>query len=222
MWLTVLVLAIAISFELVRPTMVPIMLLRPNPFLQLLAFLLGNYLSGFTAGLLVLFVFHKSPLGSDPSNSGKTQIGIGVVLLLIAAAMALPYLRSRHKVGAREPVDRVTQHSERMFSKGRSPWWAGLIGMGTGLPSIDYFAALVVIASSGASHASQVGALIMLLVVGNIVVLIPLITYVFMPERTSQLVGKFQTWIGSRSRGEFALIVAGVGVLQIVIGLGRL
>lgn len=62
----------------------------------------------------------------------------------------------------------------------------------------------------------------MFLVVGNAVVVIPLLTYVMAPEKTIWAVERFQAWVRSRTRRQFAAGVAAVGLIQIIIGIARL
>ena len=64
MWITVLVMAIAVSLEPFRIGMTVLMLNRPRPMLQLLAFLCGSFAMGTTVGLVVLFVLRLALLGS--------------------------------------------------------------------------------------------------------------------------------------------------------------
>jgi putative Mn2+ efflux pump MntP len=53
MWITVLVMAIAVSMEPFRIGMTALMLNRPRPTLQLLAFLGGGFVMAATVGLVV-------------------------------------------------------------------------------------------------------------------------------------------------------------------------
>lgn len=217
------------------------MLVRPRPVLQLAAFFAGNLLSGLIFGLLVLFVFHKSAVGEDKSTSVTIQIGIGVAMVLIAFIMAAVRPKTRVPVAAVSAhdgvvngtaanahlnqsslVDRFTARAQEFLRKGQSPWLSGVIGVGTGLPSVDYLAALLVIGSSGAPPVAQVGALVMFLVVGNAVVVIPLLTYLVAPEKTLGWIQGFQRWVQSRTRRQFAAVIAAAGILQIVIGFARL
>jgi len=59
MLVTVLVMAVAVSVEPFRIGMTVLMLNRPRPALQLLAFLSGGFGMGTTVGLVVLFVFRR-------------------------------------------------------------------------------------------------------------------------------------------------------------------
>ncbi|HEX7826488.1 MAG TPA: GAP family protein, partial [Mycobacterium sp.] len=53
MWITILVMALAVSLEPFRIGMTVLMLNRPQPMLQLLAFLCGGFFMGTTVGLIV-------------------------------------------------------------------------------------------------------------------------------------------------------------------------
>ena len=238
MWITVLVLAIAMNFEPSRPVWVPLMLARPRPILQLFSLFCGTFLSGLAAGLLVLFVFRQTPFSSDPHTAALVQIGVGVTGLLLAAVMAtnvsLPGRKAKvpaDTAGAGASagdgaevtaVDKMSDRARAILRKGNSPWLSAGIGVAIGVPSLEYLAALVVIASSGVGKPAEIAALLMFLLVGNLLITLPLATYVFAPRWTAAWIERFQTWLRARGRREFAAILAGIGLLQIAIGVGRL
>ena len=228
MWTTVLVLAIAVNFEPTRIGLVPLMLSRQRPVLQLVAYLSGNVATTLTFGLLVLFVFERSPLGTSSSNGGRAQIVIGAIALTFAAVMVLTSVRGRKAMagtaGSNSPraVDKMTRVVSNIFRKGNSPWLSGLVGVGVGLPSVDYLALLVVIATSKTSPAEQATALIVFLFIGNAVVTVPLISYLLRPKQTLKVLDRFGAWIRSRSRIEYAALLAAIGVLFIGLGWSHL
>lgn len=237
MWTTVLVLAIAVNFEPTRIGLVPLMLSRQRPVLQLIAYLCGNVTMTLAFGLIVLFVFERSPLGTSTSNGGRAQIIIGAIALIAAAVLVLKSMRSRagsgrtaanpgqpDAAGANNPraVDRMTKIVRGVFERGHSPWLSGLVGVGVGLPSVDYLALLVVIATSRTSPTEQVAALVTFLVIGNAVVAIPLISYLLSPAKTLERLDRFGAWIRSRSQIEYAILLAVIGVLFIGLGWSHL
>ena len=79
MWITILVMAIAVSLEPFRIGMTVLMLNRPRPMLQLLAFLSGGFAMGTTVGLVVLFALRAGLLESAHFTLPKVQIVIGVL-----------------------------------------------------------------------------------------------------------------------------------------------
>ncbi len=233
MWITVLILALAMNFEPSRPVWVPLMLVRPRPILQLVALFLGSFLSGLALGLLVLFVFRQTPFGNNTTNAALMQVGVGVVSLLIAALLVSNISLPRRREPDSGPgdgqatetptaIDKMSDRARTILRRGNSPWLSAAIGVGIGAPSLEFIAALVVIASSGASKATELAAVMMFLVVGNLLIVIPLITILFAPTRTRVWIERFHTWLRTRGRKEFAAIVAGLGLIQLVIGLVRL
>lgn len=231
MWITVLVLAIAMNFEPSRPVWVPLMLVRPRPIIQLFALFAGSFLSGLALGVLVLFVFHQTPFGGSATNAALMQIGVGLSGLLIAAVLAtnFPFTRwgrgvSDSELNGQVPtmIDKMSDRARRVLKRGNSPWLSATIGLGIGAPSLEFVAALVVIAASGAGKAEGIGALVAFLLVGNALITIPLVTYLFAPQRTSSWIARFHDWLRTRGRREFAMILAVMGLIQIAIGLVRL
>lgn len=231
-WITVLILAIAMNFEPSRPVWVPLMLIRPRPILQLTALFLGSFLSGLALGLVVLFVFHQTPFGSSRSNAALMQIGVGLSGLLIAAFLATNFSWPRRKseavsspTNAEGPpgtIDKLTERAKKILRRGDSPWLSASIGLGIGAPSLEFLAALVVIASSGAGQLEEIAALLAFLVIGNALITIPLLTYLFAPQPTTRWIERFRVWLRTRGRREFAVILTVMGLIQIAIGVVRL
>jgi len=231
-WITILVLAIAMNLEPSRPVWVPLMLVRPRPILQLTGLFWGSFLSGLALGLAVLFVFHQTPFGSSRSNAALMQIGVGLSGLLIAAFLATNFSLSRGKskeisspTSAEGPpgtIDKLTDRARRILRRGDSPWLSGLIGLSIGPFSLEYLVALVVIASSGAGTLEETAALLVFLVIGNALITIPLLTYLLAPQPTTRWIERFRVWLRTRGRREFAVILTVMGLIQIAIGVVRL
>lgn len=233
--MTVLLLAIAVNFEPTRIGLVPLLLAREKPLLQLVAFLVGNLTVSTGFGVLVLFVFHRNPFGTSSSNGGIAQIAIGATALLISAVLALRWLSTRRRSNESLPaagapaqtvqprrVDKFTGAVRKILRKGRSPWLAGLVGVSTGLPSPDYLAVLVIIATSNTSPTQQLAALITFVLTGSLVVLGPLIGFLAAPAKTLAVVDRFGAWTRSRSQAEYAGLLAAVGCLLVVVGWSHL
>lgn len=232
MWTSVLVLALALNFEPTRFALVPMLLSRRNPVVQLMAYIIGSFTVSLIFGLLILFVFGNNPLGTNASAGGWAQIVVGVAALVIALIMAAGWVlaRRRKTVGATAPadpektrgVDKVFVGARAILRKGGSPWFAGLLGMGVGLPSVDYLAVLVIIATSHKPPMEQAAALLTFLVIGGLVVMAPLIGYLFAPAKTLERIEQFAAWTRSRTQIEYAGILALVGVVLITMGWFRL
>lgn len=228
MWTTVLALALLLNLEPVRVGLVPMMLGRPRPHLQLFAFFCGGLLMAGSVGLLVLLVFHRSPFGSDRVSGPKVQIALGVIALVLAAVLALRPSRSQAGPavdGEAVPVGRTDKTSARareILRRGTSPAWAAAIGMLTGLPSGDFLAVLLVIGSSGAAPLAQATALLVFLLVGNAVAVVPLVSFLVAPRRTHGWNERFQAWVRARTRREYGGFIAVAGLVLIGVGLVNL
>jgi Sap, sulfolipid-1-addressing protein len=225
MWITILVMAVAISLEPFRIGMTVLMLNRPRPMLQLLAFLSGGFAMGISVGLVVLFVLQPRLLESKHFTLPKVQIAIGVLALLGSAVVATNILAGRFggrasagaEAGAEASPGRLSTRVRHLL-RGRTLWIAAVAGLGIALPSVDYLAALAVILASGTTATTQAGALLAFNVVAFALVEIPLAAYLLAPEKTRASMTALNDWIRSRRRREVAALLAGVGCVLIVIG----
>ena len=218
MLISVLVMAFAVSLEPFRIGMTVLMLNRPRPMLQLLAFLCGGFAMGIAVGLIVLFAFRRRLLlGSTYFTLPKVQILIGVVALLVAAVLAARVFTGRF--GPRP--EKLATLAQRLLN-GRSLWIAGMAGLGIALPSVDYLAALAVILASRAAAMTQVGALLMFNVVAFALVEILLLVYLLAPQTTRTSMVALHDWIRSRRRVEVATLLAAVGGVLLAAGIAGL
>lgn len=232
MWTSVLVLALALNFEPTRFALIPMLLSRRNPVMQLLAYSVGSITVNLIFGLLILFVFRSNPLGTDATTGGKVQTAVGLLALVVAGIMAARWHRSRHSAmpevaAVDEPqktrgIDKVFVGARAILRKGGSPWVAGLLGMAVGLPSVDFMAVLVIIATSHTSPLEQTAALVTFIFLGGFVLLAPLTVYLFAPAKTLRFIAKFAAWSRSRSQLEYAALLALAGVILVGIGWSRL
>lgn len=208
MWFTLLVMAVAVSLEPFRIGMSVLMLNRPRPHLQLAAFLCGGFAMGLTVGAVVLFALESHIPASAHFTLPRVQIVIGVLALLAAAILA-----------ATKGRDRTPPAWLSRLLDGQSLWVAGVAGLGIALPSIDYLAALAVIAAGAAASAVRFGALVTFNVVAFALVEIPLLAYLVAPHRTRAAMTALHGWVRTRRRREVAVLLAVVGVVLLTAGL---
>jgi hypothetical protein len=211
MWITILLMAIAVSMEPFRIGMTVLMLNRPRPALQLLAFLAGGFAMGAAVGLVVIFVFRPGLLWSAHFTLPKVQIVIGVVAVLMAALLASGVM----------PMPSVPSRA-RGLASGPSLWVAGVVGLGIALPSIDYLAVLAVIVASRAAPSTQVGALLVFNVVAFALVELPLLAYLLAPDRTRASMAALNDWIRPRRRRGVAAVLAVIGCVLLAVGTAGL
>ena len=207
MWLTLLVMAVAVSLEPFRIGMSVVMLNRPRPQFQLAAFLAGGFAMGLAVGVTVLFAV-GSRLPQAHFTLPRVQIAVGALALLTALVIAVTPGKSR------TPPAWLTRALE-----GKSLWVAGCAGLCIALPSVDYLAALAVIASSGTDPSLQLTALVSFNIVAFGLVEIPLVAYLIAPARTSTAMTALNDWIRGRRRREVAVLLTVVGVVLLVAGL---
>jgi hypothetical protein len=220
MWITLLVMAVAISLEPFRISMTVLLINRPRPLLQLLAFLIGGFVMGTTVGLVVLFLLRPA-LGTAHFTLPRVQIVVGAVALVTAVVVATGVLERVRDEGAADRTGRRWESLTtrvRQLLNGRSLWTAGVAGLGIALPSVDYLAVLAVIAASGRGAPTQVGALLLFQVVAFALVEIPLLSYVVAPDRTRKTLSAVNDWLRERRRREVSALLAVVGCVLLGVG----
>lgn len=220
MWITLLVMAVAISLEPFRVSMTVLLINQPRPLLHLLAFLVGGFTMGTAVGLIVLFALRPA-LGSAHFTLPRVQIVIGALALVAAAVVASGVLGRKRDDDTDRGAGPLATRIRRLLN-GRSVWAAGIAGLGIALPSVDYLAVLAVIAASGTVAATQVGALMLFQVVAFALVEIPLISYVVDPDSTRKALAALHDWLKSRRRREVAVLLAVVGCVLLGAGLAGL
>ena len=163
---------------------------------------------GLTVGAVVLFAIGSRLLTSAHFTLPTVQIVIGTMALIAAAWLATTTGRPR------TPPQWVT----RLLS-GQSLWVAGSAGLGIALPSVDYLAALAVIAAGTSVPAARMTALLAFNVVAFALVEIPLLAYLLAPARTLAGMTALHQWIRARQRREVAGLLTIVGGVLVTAGL---
>lgn len=222
MWIALLVMAAATSVEPVRIGLTLLMLNRPKPVLQLMAFLCGGFVMGTTGGLVVLFVLPSTLTESSGLTLPRVQILIGALALLTATVLAVRLVTARP--GAMRPAradsvpDRFSARAQRLL-KGRSLWVAGTAGLGIALPSVDYLAALAIIVASGAATSTKIAALLTFNALAFALVEIPLLAYLVAPDATRGFMAALHQWGRQRRPGQVAALLAAVGGVLCTAGV---
>lgn len=208
MWITLFVMAAAVSLEPFRVAMTVVMLNRPRPALQLAAFLCGGYAMGLSVGAVALLAVESRLPQSAHFTLPRVQIAIGVLALVAAAALAGTTGRER------TPPAWLTG-----LLTGPSLWVAGVAGLGIALPSLDYLAALAVIAAGTTEQATRLTAVLVFNVVAFTSVQVPLLACLLAPERTRAAMTRLDGWMRARRRRAAATLLAAVGVVLLAVGL---
>lgn len=211
MWFTLLVMAAAVSVEPFRVGMTVLMLNRPRPVLQLAAFLCGGFLMGLTVGAVVVFALGAHLTASADVTLPTVQITIGALALLAAIVLAVTKGRDR------TPPDWLRRALTRP-----SPVWAGIAGLGIALPSVDFLAAMAVIAAADVAAETRLAALLMFNVVAFTLVELPLLAYLAAPGPTYAATTAVHRWIRARSRRQVAALLAVLAVVLLAAGVASI
>jgi hypothetical protein len=242
MWITVLVMALAVIFEPIRLGLAVLMLNRRRPMLQLLTFLCGGYTMGIGVGLVILFILRTTPLAGN-FTVAQAQIVAGLLALLVAVVLAtnvfarklIRRVPASAAVGGQaveggvdllEPtppgsLKRLSARA-REFLQGDSLHVAWVSGLAVALPSANYLGAMAAILASGAGPAEQAQALLLFNVVAFTLVEIPLASYLAAPQKTRAFMAALQEWLRTRSHWEFAFLLGAGGCFLIALGVGSL
>lgn len=198
MWTIVLLMALGVSVEPTRLGLTVLMLNRPRPLLQLFVFLCGAFVMGLSLGLTLLFVLRVSRMGQSDVSGPYIQVGLGVLALVVAAALAITASVQRPPAAPRAPrtgfADKIARRV-RGFLQNNSLWVAGVSGLGIALPSADFLAVIALIHASGATQPVQSMALLFFNAVAFSMVGLPLLSYAAMPGRTYEMVTALHTWV---------------------------
>jgi hypothetical protein len=240
MWGTVLLLALVAMADPVRIGIAVLLLSRPRPMLNLLAFWLGGIAMCFVAGLGVVFALRDfalvviEDLASMAASSiaGHVKFAVGVLALLIAALMAVGF---RARQWARVPTPggdpsvlmlqpntpsafpRLSTRAQDVL-KGGSLWVGFVVGLGFTAPA-SYLGALAAVLVSGAAAGTQISAVVAYAFVAFAVVAITIVSQLAAPTKTRALILQGHSWVRARNRQVFAIIIAAVGAYLVTCGM---
>jgi Sap, sulfolipid-1-addressing protein len=236
----VLVLALVAAMDPVRIGIAALLISRPRPMLNLLAFWLGGMAAGIAAPLVVLFLLRDFTLSvmrvmvtavANPTVA-QIQVAIGVTAVPITALIAARvWTRPRApapaggeaSVPVRKPKTPTGSNplSIRGPLEDGSPVMAFVAGLALATPPVEYLAAITAILASGAATAAQIGAALIFTLVAFTVVEVPLISYLATPAKTLAVVQRLNDWISAHRPAIPAVVVATLAVLLVVTGMGK-
>ena len=237
MWSAILVLSVVVAMDPVRIGITALLISRPRPMLNLLAFWLGGMAAGITVAVVVLLCLRELSLSVmrvmvsafSSQTVAHIQVAVGVLAVLIAARF-WAHQRAPVPVSSGEASIAVLQRNAAIGSRqlsirgrleGESLVVPFVAGIGLATPPVEYLAAITVILASTATAAAQVGAALTFTVVAFTVVEIPLIGYLATPAKTLAVVQRLNDWMSARRHAIPAVAVGACGVLLVVTGMGK-
>jgi hypothetical protein len=242
MWGTVLLVALMAAPDPVRLGVALLIISRPRPMRNLFMYWLGAMATGTITvlGLLTLLRSFAPTLAQELADAVASptarhiQIVVGVVALVIAAMVTAGFSvhqRVPASVGAGgssavllEPSTpsvspRLSHRTENML-KGGSFWAAVVIGLG--LPPEHTAVVLTAILASEAAIGTQISAAVAFIVIMLALIEIPLLSYLFKPEKTQAAMLQLCNWVMFHRRRIIAAILAVAGVLLLASGMGAI
>jgi hypothetical protein len=178
---------------------VTVMLLLPDPKRLMVGYLLGAYITSITLGLVIVFALP----GSGTESTSKHSIGpaedivLGLLLWTIAVVLRTGrdrpiQERRREKKGAklkaREQAGKPTESLQlRMLGKG-DPKLTFVVGVLLSFPGVSYLDALDHIHKLNPGTVPTVLLVIFFCLVQLLLLELPLLGYVFAPDRTQETV----------------------------------
>lgn len=243
MWGTVLVLAFMAAIDPVRTGITLLLISRPRPMLNLLAFWLGGMATGITAAVALLRLLRDFlPMVTREVTAtvaiftrAPAQIIIGVLMLLAALITAGRSARQPAEVTvpAGGPFAQVPQPSTptvfcRLLARaqhllgGEHLWVAFVAGLGSATNPVEYLLAIGAIVASGAAIGTQISAAVMFTVVVLVVAEIPLVCYLATPAKTQAVTMQLHDWICAHRRPMSSCIAAVMGVFLLTTGVANI
>jgi len=217
-WLEIVLLAVASMFWPTLITIVVLALRVPQPVRILAWFLFGGLLTTITIGLILVFTLQDSSFVSGSSRSANPIMNILGGLLALAGAF---YLSRRPPHHHAEPADGEKKQSgltQRAVERG------GLVAFIAGIvlnivPGAFPFVALKDIAQLDASNATKAVSVVVFYVIMFAFAEVPIVAYLFAPERTTARVNDFNDWLGRNTTRVAIWVLVVVGIYLTVRGV---
>ena len=226
-----------VALDPVRIGIVALVISRPRPIRNLLAFGLGGMVAGMSVALVVLLflrdftlpLMHKVISAMSTPVAAQTQVAIGV---LAVSSATLIWARQREPIpatGGEAAVAVLSPNtsagSARLWIRGQleggSPVVAFVAGLALATPPVEYLAAMITILASGAPAAEQVGAALMFTIVAFTVAQVPLVSYLATPTKTLAVLHRLNDWMNERRHAIPAVVLGACGVLLVATAIGK-
>jgi hypothetical protein len=207
---------------------VTVMLLLPNPKRLMVGYLLGAYTSSITIGLVIVFTRPSAESASKHTISPVVDIVIGLLAVAIAFILRTgrdqPFQERRQekkaaKLRAKQDAGKPTESLPlRMLGKG-DPKVTFVVGLALSFPGVSYLDALDHIHKLNPGTVPTVLLVLGFCIIQQILLEVPLLGYVFAPERTQDTITRFRAWMGRSGRTAAVIGAAVIGVLLIARGV---
>jgi hypothetical protein len=245
MWGTVLLMAFVVSVDPAQVGAVAYILSRPTAMRLLIAYFIGGFGVSLIAGGVIVFVLGVAGFGKSSAIPPEIEIAVGALALVVATLVGSGVAsrlrdRARSRRATDQPADRSATvgdgkpsleklpgfdklpHRLQDALHNGSPWIAWIYGVGFGLPSAYYLAAIAAILKSGVGTTEQVIALLVFNLVAFATAEIPLVSFAIAPEATRARLDQLYTWTSTHQRLVGTILASIVGVYLLLRGVSGL
>lgn len=201
----------------IYPTLVAVVVVAlagPRPARVMGFFLLGGMIASVTVGIAIVFALQGTSIVDRPRSpiNPIVYIGAGAFALLFAEVIRRRPSRDHHEEGN----GRVA----RLLSHSRKAGLAFAVGLALNIaPGAWYVVALKDIAQAGYDRITTVVVIVAFCIVQYALIELPLLGFLFAPERASVLSTRFSMWLGDNSRTIAVSILAVGGCYLILRGV---
>jgi len=246
MWGTVLLMAVVAGLDPARIGAVAYILTRRSPMRLLVAYYVGGFGVSLIIGGVAVFLLRTADVGKSSSVPPEIEIAVGVLALVVAALVGTGVAgrareraqEKRHASTGSDATEQATtdtasgverlpgfeklpQHVQNAL-RSESPWIAWIAGVGIGMPTAYYLAAIAAILKSGVGTGGQIGALLVFNVIAFTAVEIPLLSFLIAPDATRTRTDQLYQWVTSHQRVVITTLAGIVGIYLILIGISKL
>ena len=188
-----------------------------RPRAMFASILAGGMGIAIAIGLVDVLVVRADAIKKQASVSAGVDLAIGVILLVIGVLVAAEWPRRHRKSKPKEKKNGWAQ-------KLREPRLGLAFGIGAlvGLPGASYITALHNLVASKSSTATQVGAVLVFVIIEFLLIIIPWACLELWPQRTAAALRGSQSWISSHARRLLAWTALVLGAYLVISALVRL
>jgi hypothetical protein len=218
-WLEILLLAVASAFWPTLILVVVVALRLEHPTRILAYFVAGGLLTTISIGVAIVHGLEGTSVASGSSHSVTAGVYLAAgVLSLLAAGMLYRSSRLPHKPKA---PSKKPSLAERSVEHGAAVAFGAGIVLNV-VPGTFPFVAMVDIAQLDTGSAGRFAAVVLFYLVMFAFAEVPLVAYLFAPERTIAAMSRFNDWLTRNGRLAAAIAIAVVGAYLTARGFVRL
>ena len=202
------------------------MMFLENPRRLMFGYLLGAYTMGIGLGLVIVYTLQDSGFEhlSHHSVSPGQDIALGVILLIVASVLRDGYderlaeRRRRRKERKQAGAEESEPWAQRMLGRG-SARITYAVGVALSFPGVAYLSALHRISVLDAPVVPTVALVVAICLIQQLLLEVPLLGYVFAPEKTQELVKRFRAWLTRNGRRAALYGATAVGLILMARGI---